>query len=91
VLEFDAEAFLTGYIYAPEAKLTSSGSGGAIPIIYNGNSIGNVSVCIIGSALVESIDFPNNRGIAYINPELDGEVQYGKPDLAWEPVQYTRK
>lgn len=82
--------FYTGYFYAPDAYISSNAGATDIPLNYNGNSIGNIKITIVGSVLTNDIKFPNNNGVAYINPNLEDDADYGDPILSWSPYKYTR-
>lgn len=87
-------AMLTGYIYAPEAKLSSSvGAQNSLKMTYNGNSVNNgnaVNISVVGAVLCENLSFSNGTGMAYINPDLKANNTGGEPPLEWKTYQYKR-
>lgn len=85
--------FLTGYVYAPEAKLESNVGGKGIKMTYNGNSVNSgstVNVSVVGAVLCEELAFPNGNGMAYISPDLKANNTGGEPPLEWKTYQYKR-
>lgn len=83
---------LTGYVYAPDAKIDMHAASTPSPssgMEYNGGSVSGANVCIVGSALVKGAEMPNNTGVAYINPDLDDDTP-GEPIHHWQSFQYIR-
>lgn len=85
--------FLTGYVYAPEAKLEANVGGKGLKMTYNGNSVNSgsaVNVSVVGAVLCEELAFPNGNGMAYISPDLKANNTGGEPPLEWKTYQYKR-
>ncbi|MGN0552771.1 MAG: hypothetical protein ACI4I1_05270 [Oscillospiraceae bacterium] len=89
---YNSSAFLTGYFYAPGAKLRANASPPHSPsVCYNGTSIGTINLTVVGAVLCDEISLPNENGVAYINPDLDDSGNAGEPIHDWAGYQYTRK
>ncbi len=93
----DNGGFLTGYFYGPGATLnTSSSPMYNLTMSRHGTTVQNhsggtsVGMTLVGSALCNNISFPNQNGIAYINPALAGSGTPGKPIHSFDAYQYTR-
>ncbi|MBQ5320108.1 MAG: hypothetical protein J6K17_13535 [Oscillospiraceae bacterium] len=90
VLHIYNRGFYTGYFYCPDAILYANDGGYDVDLTYNGANLGDVKTTIVGSVLAGGIIFPNNNGVAYINPELEDSGTKGEPHLAFAPSHYTR-
>lgn len=88
-------AFLTGYVYAPDANMNASNGKYALKFYFNGenitpNSGDSLTVFCAGSVLCNNLDLSHPNGVAYINPDLASTPVKGDPPLRFESYHYER-
>ncbi len=87
------QEFFTGYFFAPNTELKgNSGSNTSFANLkYNGATVPTSwKFDFFGSLLVGNLNWANDHGVIYVNPDLDSDGNAGEPIHAWKSYRYAR-